>query len=40
MVGIEYLKNLAAVPEYAFFLFAALKVHNCHGGPGRAIVFY
>jgi kynurenine formamidase len=40
MVGIEYLKNLAAVPEHAYFLFAALKVHDCHGGPGRAIVFY
>jgi len=40
MVGIEYLKNIAAVPDHAYFLFAALKVRDCHGGPGRAIVFF
>jgi kynurenine formamidase len=24
----------------AYFLFAAVKVRNCHGGPGRAIIFH
>jgi kynurenine formamidase len=40
IVGIEYLKNAAEVPDHAFFLFAPLKVQNCHGGPGRALAFY
>jgi kynurenine formamidase len=40
MVGIEYLKNVAAVPEHGYFLFAPLKIDDCHGGPGRAIVFF
>jgi kynurenine formamidase len=39
MVGVEFLNNLASVPEgkTVHFLFAALKVRDCHGGPGRAI---
>ena len=37
MVGVEYLTNLANLPEGAAFLFAALKIRGCHGGPGRAI---
>jgi kynurenine formamidase len=43
MVGVEYLKNVAALPKDAtdaYFLFAPLKIRDCHGGPGRAIVFY
>lgn len=40
MVGIEYLVNLNQVPKNAYFLFAALKIADCHGGPGRAIVLY
>jgi kynurenine formamidase len=40
MVGVEFLSNVAAVPEDAYFLFAAIKIENCHGGPGRAIVLY
>jgi kynurenine formamidase len=40
IVGVEYLKNVASIPENAYFLFAALKTRNCHGGPGRAIAFY
>ncbi len=37
LVGVEYLTNLGRMPDGAYFLFAALKVRGCHGGPGRAI---
>ena len=40
MVGVEFLSNVGAVPKDAYFLFAALKIRNCHGGPGRAIVLH
>jgi kynurenine formamidase len=40
IVGVEFLTNLANLPKGAYFLFAALKIKNCHGGPGRAIALY
>lgn len=40
MVGVEFLTNLGKLPEGAYFMFAALKTRDCHGGPGRAIAFY
>lgn len=41
MVGVEFLVNVDKIPaKGAYFLFAALKVRDCHGGPGRAIVLY
>lgn len=41
MVGVEFLVNLENVPaQGAYFLFAAVKIRDCHGGPGRAIVLY
>ncbi|MDA1015184.1 MAG: cyclase family protein, partial [Planctomycetota bacterium] len=40
MVGVEFLHNVGKVPENAYFLFAAIKIRDCHGGPGRAIVLY
>jgi kynurenine formamidase len=40
LVGVEYLTNLDRLPEGAYFLFAALKIAGCHGGPGRAIALY
>lgn len=40
MVGVEFLQNVAKVPAGGYFLFAALKIRDCHGGPGRAIVLY
>ena len=42
MVGVEFLNNVGAVPADtdAYFLFAAVKIRDCHGGPGRAIVLY
>ena len=40
MVGVEFLHHLDKVPAGGYFLFAAIKVRDCHGGPGRAIVLY
>lgn len=41
MVGVEMLVNVDQIPANgAYFLFAAVKVRHCHGGPGRAIVLY
>jgi kynurenine formamidase len=37
MVGIEFLTNLGSLPSDAYFLFAAVKIRDCHGGPGRAL---
>jgi len=40
MAGVEFLTNVGNLPEGAYFLFAAVKVRGCHGGPGRAIALY
>lgn len=42
MVGVEFLHNVGSIPrdKPAYFLFAALKIRDCHGGPGRAIVLW
>lgn len=41
MVGVEFLVNVDDIPARdGYFLFAAVKVRDCHGGPGRAIVLY
>ncbi|MFO1063050.1 MAG: cyclase family protein [Pirellulales bacterium] len=41
MVGVEFLVNADKIPtKGAYFLFAAVKVRDCHGGPGRAIVLW
>lgn len=42
MVGVEFLHNLGTVPQgkNAYFLFAAVKIRDCCGGPGRAIVLW
>ncbi|MCP4175297.1 MAG: hypothetical protein GY758_31495 [Fuerstiella sp.] len=42
MVGVEFLHNVDSVPDSrdAYFLFAAVRIRDCHGGPGRAIVLY
>ena len=40
MVGVEFLKNVEQIPAGGYFLFAALKIRDCHGGPGRALVLY
>lgn len=42
MVGVEFLHHVGEVPadKDAYFLFAAVKLRDCHGGPGRAIVLH
>ncbi len=40
MVGVEFLTNLDALAKNAYFVFAAVKIKDCHGGPGRAIALY
>ncbi len=40
MVGIEFLTNVGAIPKDSYFMFAPIKIENCHGGPGRAIVLH
>jgi kynurenine formamidase len=40
MVGVEFLMNLGGLAKDAYFLFAAVKIRDCHGGPGRAIALY
>jgi kynurenine formamidase len=40
MVGVEFLTNVDKLPEKAYFLFAAVKIRGCHGGPGRAIALW
>ena len=40
MVGVEFLQNVGKIPSGGYFLFAALKIRDCHGGPGRAIVLH
>ncbi|MFN8711169.1 MAG: cyclase family protein [Planctomyces sp.] len=40
MVGIEFLSGVDKVPQTGYFLFAALRIRDCHGGPGRAIVLH
>lgn len=40
MVGIEFLTGVGNLPRTAYFIFAAVKLRGCHGGPGRAIAIY
>jgi kynurenine formamidase len=41
MVGVEFLANLEAIPPTSgYFLFAALKIRDAHGAPGRAILLH
>jgi kynurenine formamidase len=40
MVGVEFLTGVDKLPAKAYFMFAAIKIRDCHGGPGRAIAFY
>jgi len=41
MVGVEFLTNVGSLRGTdAYFLFAAARIRDCHGGPGRAIAVY
>ena len=40
MAGVEYVTDVGSLPAKAYFIFAAVKIRDCHGGPGRAIALY
>src|SRR5262249_39646689 len=40
LVGVEFLAEVGNLPNEAYFVFAPVKIRDCHGGPGRAIAFY
>ena len=40
IVGVEFLTKVSKLPKGAYFLFSAIKIRGCHGGPGRAIALY
>ena len=40
LVGVEFLTQVGELPKRAYFIFAPVKVRDCHGGPGRAIALY
>jgi len=40
LVAVEFLTNVGRVPDGAWMLFAAVRIRDCHGGPGRALAFY
>ena len=40
MAGVEFLTQVSKLPRKSYFLFAAIKIRGCHGGPGRAIALY
>ncbi len=40
LVGVEFLNNVGKLQKDSFFLFAPIRVRDCHAGPGRAIVLY
>ena len=37
MAGVEFLIGLENIRGKAYFIFAPIKIRDCHGGPGRAI---
>jgi kynurenine formamidase len=41
LAGVEFLTNVGEIEDKkAYFLFVAVKIKGCHGGPGRAIALY
>jgi kynurenine formamidase len=40
MVGVEYLTSVGKLPDKSYFIFVAVKIRGCHGGPGRAIALH
>lgn len=40
IVGVEFLTDVGKLPKEAYFLFAPVKIRDCHGGPGRALAFF
>ena len=39
MAGVEFLTEVGKLPKESYFVFAPVKIRDCHGGPGPAIVF-
>ncbi|MBS0265057.1 MAG: cyclase family protein [Planctomycetes bacterium] len=39
VVGVEFLTGVDKIGKQAYFVFAPVKIRDCHGGPGRAIAF-
>jgi kynurenine formamidase len=37
LAGVEYLTGVSQLKGKTFFLFAPVRIRDCHGGPGRAI---
>ncbi|HTI50711.1 MAG TPA: cyclase family protein, partial [Planctomycetaceae bacterium] len=37
MAGVEFLTGVGGIPKGAYFIFASVKIRDCHGGPGRAL---
>jgi len=40
LVGVEFLTETGKLPKDAYFIFAPVKIRDCHGGFGRAIAFF
>ena len=40
IVGVEFLIGAGQIPTEAYFVFAPVKIRDCHGGPGRALAFF
>lgn len=40
IAGVEFLTGVGEIPKDAYFVFAPVKIRDCHGGPGRAVAFY
>ncbi|HEY2251106.1 MAG TPA: cyclase family protein, partial [Planctomycetaceae bacterium] len=40
LAGVEFLIGAGQIPKEAYFVFAPVKIRDCHGGPGRAIAFF
>jgi kynurenine formamidase len=40
IAGVEFLTGAGKLPRDAYFIFAPIKIRDCHGGPGRAIALY
>lgn len=40
MVGVEFLATIDRLPSETFFVFAPVRIRDCHGGPGRALALF
>ena len=40
MVGVEFLHHVGDIPKDGYFLFAPIRIRDCHSAPGRAILLH